>query len=117
LQTDIYKYPVYSSQTTNDGLVGFYNSYLFEKSITWTTDGAKAGTFVYRDKKYFATNVCGTLTPISKNIDSKFYCYCFMANSHEQKIDGAMMPRMMGEDVQKILLPLVDITTQNKIAV
>jgi hypothetical protein len=28
-----------------------------------------------------------------------------------------MMPRMMGEDVQKILLPLVDITTQNKIAV
>lgn len=37
-----YKYPVYSSQTKNSGLTGYYNEYLFEDCITWTTDGANA---------------------------------------------------------------------------
>jgi len=43
-----YKYPVYSSQTHRDGLAGFYNDYLFEDCITWTTDGANAGEVKYR---------------------------------------------------------------------
>ncbi|VGM95508.1 Type I restriction enzyme specificity protein MG438 [uncultured Avibacterium sp.] len=57
-----YPYPVYSSQTKNDGLLGFYNQYLYENAITWTTDGANAGTVKYRDKKFYCTNVCGVLT-------------------------------------------------------
>ncbi|MFZ7159547.1 restriction endonuclease subunit S [Avibacterium gallinarum] len=56
-----YPYPVYSSQTKNDGLLGFYNQYLYENAITWTTDGANAGTVKYRDKKFYCTNVCGVL--------------------------------------------------------
>ena len=56
-----YRYPVYSSQTKNNGLVGFYNSFLFENAITWTTDGANAGTVNYRPEKFFSTNVNGVL--------------------------------------------------------
>ena len=57
-----YIYPVYSSQTINDGIMGYYNQYLFEDCITWTTDGAYAGTFRYRPDKFYCTNVCGVLT-------------------------------------------------------
>ena len=35
-------YPVYSSQTSNDGIMGYLDSYMFDAEyITWTTDGAK----------------------------------------------------------------------------
>ncbi|USS86151.1 restriction endonuclease subunit S [Fructilactobacillus cliffordii] len=56
-----YKYPVYSSQTKNDGLMGYYNEYLFKNGITWTTDGANAGTVKYRHGKFYSTNVNGVL--------------------------------------------------------
>ena len=57
-----YKYPVYSSQTTNNGLMGFYNKALYKDAITWTTDGANAGTVKYRKGEFYCTNVCGVLT-------------------------------------------------------
>lgn len=58
---DIMQYPVYSSQTTNNGLLGYYNEYLFENAITWTTDGANAGTVKFRKGKFYSTNVNGVL--------------------------------------------------------
>ncbi len=54
-------YPVYSSQTKNNGLMGYYDKYLYENAITWTTDGANAGTVNYRSRKFYCTNVCGVL--------------------------------------------------------
>ncbi len=54
-------YPVYSSQTKEKGLMGYYKDYLFEDAITWTTDGANAGTVNYRAGKFYCTNVCGVL--------------------------------------------------------
>lgn len=55
------KYPVYSSQTKNNGLLGYYDEFLFENAITWTTDGANAGNVKYRSGKFYCTNVCGVL--------------------------------------------------------
>lgn len=54
-------YPVYSSQTKDNGLMGYYDNYLYEDAITWTTDGANAGTVNYRAGKFYCTNVCGVL--------------------------------------------------------
>ncbi|MEI8612179.1 restriction endonuclease subunit S [Shewanella sp. PP-He15 brown] len=54
-------FPVYSSQTKNNGLMGFYDRYLFESAITWTTDGANAGTVNFREGKFYSTNVNGVL--------------------------------------------------------
>ncbi len=56
-----YCYPVYSSQTKNEGLMGYYNQYLYEDAITWTTDGANAGYVRFRKGKFYCTNVCGVL--------------------------------------------------------
>lgn len=54
-------YPVFSSQTLNNGLLGFYKDYLFQNAITWTTDGANAGTVNFRNEKFYSTNVNGVL--------------------------------------------------------
>lgn len=54
-------FPVYSSQTANNGVMGFYDTYLYEDAITWTTDGANAGDVHFRAGKFYCTNVCGVL--------------------------------------------------------
>ncbi|PQG99786.1 restriction endonuclease subunit S [Enterococcus faecalis] len=61
LQNEKNPYPVYSSQTKNNGLMGYYDDYLFDTAITWTTDGANAGTVKFRDGKFYSTNVNGVL--------------------------------------------------------
>ncbi|RIY31757.1 restriction endonuclease subunit S, partial [Psittacicella gerlachiana] len=59
-KTKTHKYPVYSSQTINDGVIGYHDEYLFENTITWTTDGY-AGNVYFREVKFYCTNVCGVL--------------------------------------------------------
>jgi type I restriction enzyme, S subunit len=61
IRTDAAPYPVYSSQTVNQGLAGYFSDYLFENCITWTTDGAGAGDVNFRKGKFYCTNVCGVL--------------------------------------------------------
>ena len=57
-----FRYPVYSSQTSNNGILGYDNKYDFNgKFLTWTTDGANAGKVFYREGKFRCTNVCGVL--------------------------------------------------------
>lgn len=60
-QSEIMPYPVYSSQTKQNGLMGYYKDYLFDTAITWTTDGANAGTVNYREGKFYSTNGNGVL--------------------------------------------------------
>ena len=67
-KTDEAPYPVYSSQTKDNGLMGYYKDYLYEDAITWTTDGANAGTVNYRAGKFYCTNVCGVL--LSKEVEA-----------------------------------------------
>ena len=70
-------YPVFSSQTSNNGEFGKVDFYEFEgQYITWTTDGANAGKVFYRSGKFNCTNVCGTLKPKNpEKTDVKFFSY------------------------------------------
>lgn len=69
-------FPVYSSQSTNKGKMGSIDSFDFDgEYITWTTDGAYAGTVFYRNGKFNCTNVCGTLQATSPNICMPFIAY------------------------------------------
>lgn len=55
-------YPVYSSQSQNDGVMGYIDTFDFDgEYITWTTDGVYAGSVFYRTGKFNCTNVCGTI--------------------------------------------------------
>jgi type I restriction enzyme S subunit len=44
--------------------MGYIDSFMFDgEYLTWTTDGAHAGTVFHRTGKFNCTNVCGTLRP------------------------------------------------------
>lgn len=59
---DSYHYPVYSSQTKDNGCMGYIPTFDYEgEALTWTTDGANAGTVFYRVGKFNCTNICGVL--------------------------------------------------------
>ena len=70
IEENIGEYPVYSSQTKSNGILGYIDTFDFEGSyITWTTDGANCGTVSYRSGKFSTTNVCGLLS--KKNIETR----------------------------------------------
>ena len=70
-------FPVYSSQTRNNGEIGRIETYDFDgEYATWTTDGAYAGTVFYRKGKFSITNICGLITPKdNKKILVKFIVF------------------------------------------
>ncbi|WP_425381673.1 restriction endonuclease subunit S [Spiroplasma endosymbiont of Polydrusus pterygomalis] len=77
-------FPVYSSQTSNNGIMGWTNSYLFEKNkIIWTTDGANAGTIRFVNEKFYASNVCGVL--IGKKDHYNNYSFAISINLEAKK--------------------------------
>ena len=74
-KNEIYKYPVYSSQTSNNGILGYDKIYDYDgKYLTWTTDGANAGKVFYRDGKFRCTNVCGILYEDNPLFTNEFVC-------------------------------------------
>jgi len=79
-------FPVYSSQTLNNGCMGYLKTYDFDCSqLTWTTDGANAGTVFLREGKHNCTNVCGTLKPLNNDIDLNFICYALYHTAQYNK--------------------------------
>jgi len=110
-----YKYPVYSSQTHRDGLAGFYNDYLFEDCITWTTDGANAGEVKYRSGKFYCTNVCGVLESKAGYANP---CIAAIFNSISRKyVSYVGNPKLMNNTVADIVIRIPKaIDEQNAIA-
>lgn len=84
------KYPVYSSQTKNNGILGYINTYDFDNDLlTWTTDGVNAGTVFIREGKFNCTNICGTLIP-NKNpkLSLEYMAFAVQESSqHNKRID------------------------------
>jgi type I restriction enzyme, S subunit len=114
LPTEEYLYPVFSSQTKNNGLAGYYNEYLYEDAITWTTDGANAGDVNYREGKFYCTNVCGVL------LNEEGYanpCIAELINSVSKKhVSYVGNPKLMNGVMSKIEIPVPSIPEQQKIA-
>lgn len=97
-------YSVFSSQTSNKGELGKIISYDFEgEHITWTTDGANAGTVFYRSGRFNCTNVCGTLKARSENIYVKFFAY-LLSTQAKKYVSYIGNPKLMNNTVAKILL-------------
>jgi restriction endonuclease S subunit len=67
-------YPVYSSQTSDDGIIAFIDTYDFDETqcLTWTTDGVYAGTVFLREGKFSMTTHCGALI-MKEEWKSKIY--------------------------------------------
>lgn len=113
-QTSRKPFPVYSSQTKNCGLAGFYSDYLYEDAITWTTDGANAGDVNFRSGKFYCTNVCGVLLNPSGYAN---ICTAALLNSVSRKhVSYVGNPKLMNGVMAKIVIPLPIIEEQYRIA-
>ena len=112
-QTSLYRYPVYSSQTKNDGLMGYYKEFLFEDAITWTTDGANAGTVNYRQDKFYSTNVNGVLLS-NDGLANKAIAESLnkVAWKYVSKVGN---PKLMNVEMAKIIILIPTIKEQTKI--
>ncbi|KFF09823.1 MULTISPECIES: restriction endonuclease subunit S [Flavobacterium] len=111
------KYPVYSSQTENNGCLGYIETYDFDNDLlTWTTDGANAGTVFRRSGKFNCTNVCGTLIPKRKNLDLDYVVYALQESAtHNKRIDtnGA---KIMNNEMAVINIAFPPLNEQTEIA-
>ena len=108
-------YPVYSSQTRNNGEIGRISTFDFDgEYITWTTDGAYAGTVFYRTGKFSITNICGLINP-SKEFKIKFLYYWLQIEIKKYVTGGSGNPKLMSNVVSNIKIPIPSIKTQEKI--
>jgi type I restriction enzyme S subunit len=100
-------YPVFSSQTANNGEMGKIESYDFDgEYVTWTTDGANAGTVFYRSGKFNCTNVCGTLKEKEENtLDLRFFSY-LLSTEAKKHVSYIGNPKLMNGIMADIKLNL-----------
>lgn len=107
-------YPVYSSQTKNNGLAGYYSEYLYEDAITWTTDGANAGEVNYRAGKFYCTNVCGVLLNTEGHSNP---CVAALLNGIARNhVSYVGNPKLMNGVMAKISIPFPTLDEQKRIA-
>lgn len=109
-------YPVYSSQTVNNGELGRISTYDIEgEYLSWTTDGAYAGSIFYRSGKFSITNVCGLIKP-SKIIDIHFLHHWLTLQAPKHVYQGMGNPKLMSNQMSEIRVPILPIEHQKKIA-
>ena len=110
-------FPVYSSQTENEGNLGNISTYDYDgEYLTWTTDGANAGTVFYRNTKFNVTNVCGLLKVKVEEMISKFLYYFLVIKAPEYVNRGMGNPKLMSNVMEKIKVPIPPLEVQNEIA-
>lgn len=109
-------FPVYSSQTRNRGEIGKISTYDFDgEYITWTTDGANAGTVFYRSGKFSITNVCGLIDITDNNLNIKYLYYILSISTKKYVSSGMGNPKLMSNVVGKIKIPIPPIEIQEEI--
>lgn len=114
IKTKNFSYPVYSSQTKNNGLAGYYSDYLYENAITWTTDGANAGEVNFRKGKFYCTNVCGVLLNKDGYANK---CISEIINFVSKKyVSYVGNPKLMNNVMKKIKITIPSLPEQQKIA-
>ena len=105
-------YPVYSSQTSNNGVMGYLDNYDYEgEYITWTTDGANAGTVYYRNGKFNCTNVCGILK-IKNGYDAYYISNILNCYTKKYVSTNLANPKLMNNVMANIKINLPSIERQ-----
>lgn len=96
-------YPVYSSQTKREGVLGKINTYDYDQDLlTWTTDGALAGTIFKRTGKFNCTNVCGMLIPKRNDLILNYLLYSVQHCALENKRPDTNGAKIMSNEMKRI---------------
>ncbi len=118
-------YPVYSSQTSDNGVFGYIENYDYDQEcITWTTDGIHAGTVFLRKGKFSMTTHCGALV-LKKEYKNKLnlsFVFHHLKNNLKKIAVGEQNKRVTVNIMEsmKILVPFneetIDIKKQEEIS-
>lgn len=109
-------YPVYSSQTVNDGIFGKINTFDYNGNfLTWTTDGANAGSVFYRSGQFSITNVCGLIDLKSSQILLRFLFYWLRDVAPTYVNTGMGNPKLMSNVMATIRIPVPSLAEQERI--
>lgn len=111
------QFPVYSSQTKDDGVMGYIDTYVYDgEYITWTTDGVYAGTTFYRNGKFNCTNVCGVMI-LKENVEKLSLRYINSIIDLKSIAKSSGNKKVMSEDIikadLKVKIPVCDDGTFN----
>ena len=117
LQENVGDYPVYSSQTENNGEIGKIATFDYDKEcLTWTTDGANAGTVFHRSGKFSVTNVCGIITINDESYLSYRFLYYWLSIVMKSYVYAGMgNPKLMSNQVERIKIPIPSLEIQQKV--
>ena len=110
-------YPVYSSQTANNGEIGKINTFDFKgEFVTWTTDGANAGAVFYRNGEFSITNVCGLIKINNTNyLNYKFLYYWLSTEAKKYVYSGMGNPKLMSNQMNRLEIPIPPLDIQKKL--
>ena len=110
-------YPVYSSQTANNGELGRISTYDYDgEYLTWTTDGSYAGTIFHRKGKFCITNVCGLIAVKSPDIlNIRFLYYWLSIKAQDYVYRGMGNPKLMSNQIAPIEIPIPPLEVQEEI--
>jgi len=103
IKNNLGNYPVFSSQTTNEGIIGYINSYDYNtQCLTWTTDGVHAGTVFLRKSKFSMTTHCGALLQKEENKIDLGYLYFYLKTNLKKYAVGEQNKRITVNIIKKI---------------
>ncbi len=110
------QYPVYSSQSKDEGVFGYMDTFDFEgEYVTWTTDGAYAGAVFHRSGRFNCTNVCGTLRPKDAGLNMRFLAVT-LATRTRKHVSYVGNPKLMNNIMAEISIPLPPSKEQGAVA-
>ena len=119
------EYPVYSSQTIEEGVIANINTFDYDyECLTWTTDGTYVGTVFLRNGKFSMTTHCGGLflKEEYKNKISLEYLYSVLNNVFPLYKEGEGSNKRLGvKRIAEVKIPITssrefDLTKQKEIA-
>ena len=116
IQANQGEYPVYLSQTENDGELGKISSFDYEgEYLTWTTDGANAGSIFYRNGKFSITNVCGLLRVNKDYVITRYIYHSLQIEAPKYVNKGMGNPKLMSNVMARIKLAVPPLEVQREI--
>ncbi len=116
------KYPVYSGQTENNGILSYISSYEMDAKksgcILSTTVGANAMSVSHIFNKFTLSQNCMIILPKNKDLEIRFYYYYFkiLFQYERNLIPEHMQPSFRMDDFYSYLSILTNKIEQQKIA-
>jgi len=114
------EYPVYSGQTSNDGILGTWNEFEFDFDtdvIFCTTVGAKLMTTRVLSGKFSLSQNCLIMIPKDNSISSRFvnYFLTYDFKIRRELLPSILQPSLRMEDLDQYWIPVPPFEEQIKI--